>query len=207
MGLVKQIRANVIERIGVMKKILVMVVLLLVVFLAGCESLRFAPSQEQKENAWLHSRTTIAAAQEAEAENTSEKLQWLTELSELQSRAFTSYYGLPKRFPATEDLLAESNFQLGRSALQQSVERPDAFAMAGSLLEVAIGVSALIGGVYGTKAFGFLQQAKQKSRALKEVIAGNELFKTEHGDSVTSFKQAHRNQSPVTRQIVAGMKA
>ena len=26
---------------------------------AGCESLRFAPSEAQKQNAWLHNRTAV----------------------------------------------------------------------------------------------------------------------------------------------------
>ena len=62
---------------------------------AGCEGLRFAASEKQRLNAWLHNRTTSAAAETAKNENASEKLQALTELSELQSRAFVSYNGLP----------------------------------------------------------------------------------------------------------------
>lgn len=66
------------------------------IFVCGCESLRFAPSEEQKQNAWLHSRTASAAALQAKEEVASDKLQGLTELSKHQSRAFVSYYGLPK---------------------------------------------------------------------------------------------------------------
>ena len=81
-----------------MKKVLTILIFMpwvLVCFLtAGCESLRFAPSQSQKQNAWLHNRTAIVAAETAGSESVSEKLQALTQLSELQSRAFTSYFGL-----------------------------------------------------------------------------------------------------------------
>ena len=177
--------------------------------LAGCDSLRFAPGEAQKQNAWLHNRTAIIAAETAESENTSEKLQALTRLSEFQSRAFTSYYGLPKEFPQAdraEDILAQSNFQLAQTALAESTERPDAWQLADNVFELAIGISALLGGVYGTRAVRFLKQARAKSQALQEIIVGNELFKKQNESSVTTFKQAHQLQSPQTRQIVAQMK-
>ncbi len=192
-----------------MKKTLITVILLSFT-LAGCESLRFVPSEQQKQNAWLHNRTTMIAADTAKTENASEPLQALTQLSELQSRAFSSYFGLPKEFPRSEtaeDVLAESNFQLANTALQQGTERPDAWEVADSMLELGIGICALLGGVYGTRAVGFLRQAKTKSRALKEIITGNEIFKKQNASSAQAFKQAHQNQSAQTRQIVAEMKA
>jgi len=192
-----------------MKKGLITITLLSSM-LAGCDSLRFAPTEAQKQNAWLHNRTTMIAADTAEDENTSEQLQALTQLSELQSRAFSSYFGLPKEFPPSEtaeDVLAESSFQLANTALQQGAARPDAWEVADSMLELGIGICALLGGVYGTRAVGFLRQAKTKSKALKEIITGNELFKKQNGSSASAFKQAHQNQSTQTRQIVAEMKA
>ena len=178
--------------------------------LAGCDSLRFAPTEVQKQNAWLHNRTTTIAAETAKSENTSEKLQALTKLSQLQSRPFTSYYGLPKEFPqadTAEEILVQSNFQLAQTALRQSADRPDAWQLADNAFELAIGISALLGGVYGTRAVRFLKQARKKSQALQEIVAGNELFKKEHKAYAGEFKEAHQNQSPETRQIVAEMKA
>lgn len=179
------------------------------ILLAGCDSLRFAPSEQQKQNAWLHNRTAIAAAETARAENSSEKLQSLSGLSELQSQAFTSYFGLPKEFPkaaSAEEILAESNWQLANTAVQQSGDRPDAWQVADSAMELGIGICALLGGVYGTRAVGFLKNARTKSKALQEIIAGNELFKKNNQPQVVAFKQAQQNQSPETRQIVAEMK-
>jgi len=40
-----------------MKRFIVMSIFLCL-FVVGCDSLRFAPSEEQKQNAWLHNRTT-----------------------------------------------------------------------------------------------------------------------------------------------------
>ena len=192
-----------------MKKILATLILLCFL-LAGCESLRFAPSQVQKQNAWLHNRTAMVTAETARSEDASEKLQALTWLGELQSRAFVSYYGLPKEFPkadSAEDILAESSWQLGRLALAESADRPDAWQLADNAFELAIGICALLGGMYGTKAVGFLRQARTKSQALQEVIVGNELFKRDNTGAVAAFKQAHKDQSPQTRQIVAQIKS
>ena len=184
--------------------------ILMCLLLAGCDSLRFAPSEAQKQNAWLHNRTAIIAAETARAEDASQELQALTQLSELQSRAFSSYCGLPKEFPqaeTAEDLLGQSNWQLARMTLTESTDRPDTWQVADSALELGIGLCALLGGVYGTKAARFLGQARAKSKALQEIVAGNELFKKQNVAQASAFKQAHQSQSPATRQIVAEMKA
>ena len=131
-------------------------------------------------------------------------------MSELQSRAFVSYCGLPKEFPQVEsadDILRDSNIALARSAISESAERPDTWQVADSALELAIGISALLGGVYGIRAVRFLKDARTKSQALKEIIAGNEIFKKQNEPAVSAFKTAHGSQSPATRQIVAELKA
>ncbi len=192
-----------------MRRILAILIVLFFL-LAGCDSLRFAPGEAQKQNAWLHSRTAAIAAVTAEDEATSGKLQALTKLSRLQSRAITSYYGLPEELPqadTAEQILSESSWQLGRTALVESAERPDAWQVADNALELGIGICALLGGVYGTRAVRFLKQARTKSKALQEIIAGNEFFKKQNESSVASFKQAQKLQSPQTRQIVAEVKA
>lgn len=191
-------------------KISVFTCVLLCTMLAGCDSLRFAPNEAQKQNAWLHSRTAIITAEIARTEDASEKLQALTKLSEVQSRAPSAYYGLPKEFPqaeTAEDILSESNWKLAQTAFGAGAERPDAWQIADSALDFGIGICALLGGVYGTRAVRFLRETKTKSQALQEIIAGNELFKNQNQAQTTAFKQAHSNQSPQTRQIVAQAKA
>jgi len=178
--------------------------------LVGCGSLRLAPGEAQKQNAWLHHRTAAVAAGQARREAASEKLQALTGLGELQSRAFISYCGLPKEFPQAdtpEQILSQSSFQLAGAALSESAERPDAWQVADSMFELAIGISALLGGVYGTRVVRFLKDARTKSKALKEVIEGNELLKKEGGAYAHALKQAQKNQSPQTRQLVAQLKS
>lgn len=177
---------------------------------AGCESLRFTATETQKQNAWLHARTAQLAADRAIAENTSEQLQQLTALSTLQSNAFVYDYGMPKELPAAataEQVLAESNWNLADSAASDSQRRPDAWQLADSAIELGIGIAALLGGVYGTKAVSLLRTAQAKSKALREIIAGNELFKKQNAEAAAAFKQAQAHQSPQTRQLVAATKA
>jgi hypothetical protein len=176
---------------------------------SGCDTLRFAPSENQKQNAWLHNRTAEFAADAARSENTSDTLKNLTSLSAMQSRAVTSYYGMPQEFPpanTAEDVLSQSNIQLAQDAAADATKRPNVWQIADNGLELGIGIAALLGGALGTRAVGFLKQAREKSNALKEIIEGNELFKRQNRAVADDFKEAQKNQSPETRQLVAQMK-
>jgi hypothetical protein len=133
-----------------------------------------APSEQQKQNAWLHNRTAAVAAETARAEQSSRELQALTQLSELQSRAFTSYCGLPKEYPpaeTTKQILGESNWQLASAAVTESAQRPDPWQVADSVLEFGIGISALLGAslARGRSA----SCARQADQDLKEIVEGN----------------------------------
>jgi len=186
-----------------------LVSVVVVMLLAGCDSLRFAPGEIQKQNAWLHNRTAEMAADAARTENTSGELQGLTKLCEVQSKSFTADYGLPDEFPAADTvdaILGGSNQELAHSALAEVRKRPDAWDVADGAIDLGIGVAALFGGVYGVKVARFLKEARVKSKALREIITGNEFFKREHADSSQAFKAAHKDQSPQTRQLVTQMK-
>ena len=186
-----------------------LIVFFLAFYFTGCETLRFAPSLEQKQNAWLHNRTAQFAADAARDEQASEKIQHLTALCEIQSRAFCSDYGLPGEFPeadSEDEVLSQTTWQLADTALVQSAQRPDVFDLADAFFELGIGVAGLIGGVYGVKSIRFLKEARDKSKALREVIEGNEFFKRRHTDSAEAFKQAHKGQSTQTRRLVTEIK-
>jgi hypothetical protein len=181
----------------------------MVCLLSGCDTLRFAPSENQKQNAWLHTRTAELAADTALTETASEKLKGLTNLSAVQSRAITAYYGLPQEFPKADTVdavLSQSNIQLAQQATTDAAQRPDLWRIADSGLELGIGIAALFGGVFGARALQFLRDTKTKSKALKEIIEGNELFKRQNHTAADDFKEAQKNQSVETRQLVAQMK-
>ena len=190
-----------------MKTILVCITI--TCLLSGCDTLRFAPSETQKQNVWLHNRTAEFAADTAQNETASEKLKGLTNLSAMQSRAITSYYGMPQQFPPADTVdavLSQSNIQLAQQATTDAAQRPDIWQIADNGLELGIGIVVLFGGVFGAKALQFLRDAKTKSKALKEIIEGNELFKRQNRTLADDFKEAQKNQSPQTRQLVAQIK-
>jgi len=183
--------------------------LVLLIIAGGCGQIRFAPSEEQKQNAWVHNRTVAIASATAQNEQASEKLQELTKLSETQSEAFVAYCGLPEELPkagTAEDVLSESNRQLAATAIEQSRQRPDGWQVADSALELGIALAGLFGGAGAVRLAKFLQEAKAKSNALKEIVLANEIFKKTNPDSADAFKDAQRNQSPLTRQLVVECK-
>ena len=116
---------------------------------------------------------------------------------------------MPSEFPpaeSAEDILSQSSYSIAAGAISDSSLRPDGWDTAEAVIDLGIGLAAVFGGVYGTKALRFLSKAKTKSKALREVVFGNELFKRMNAESAESFKSAHKNQSPQTRQIVAELK-
>jgi len=199
----------ILTKVGGKKMRKIILTLAAVLITSGCGQIRFAPSEEQKQNAWVHNRTAAIAAQTAKDEYASGKLQALTDLSRTQSKAFVAYCGLPEELPETEtaeDVLSDSNKQLAATAIEQSQQRPDAWGVADSAMELGIAVAGLFGGLYATRIAKFLQQAKAKSNALKEIVLANEIFKKTNPDSAEVFKDAQRNQSPLTRQLVTECK-
>ena len=176
---------------------------------AGCDSLRFAPGEVQKQNAYLHHRTVQAAATKAQDEEVSSTLQGLTDQAARQSESIVAFYGLPHAIPASEtvaEILSEDNGEVTRQARAAALERPDPWDVADNLLELGIALAGVVGGVYGMRAVGALNVARQKSAALREVIQDNELFKSQSPQSTETFKQAHDQQSTETRALVAGLK-
>jgi len=177
---------------------------------AGCDALRLAPGESQKQNAYLHQRTTQAAELAAQQEQASSVLQGLTRAASRQSEAMLAYYGLPRELPeaeTVEQLLGEESNQITQQARQEAVERPDPWSVADNLLELGIALAGVVGGVYGTRAVGALQTARQKSQALREIVQGSELFKQQNPTAAESFKQAQSIQSAETRTLVANIKA
>ena len=175
----------------------------------GCDSFRFAPGQAQKQNTYLHHKTVRVASMRARQESASEQLQKLTDRASRQSEAIMAYYGLPREIPASdsvEQLLSEESESITSSARQEAIERPDPWDMADHLLELGLAFAGVVGGVYGSRAAGVIKQTRQKTRAIREIVTGNELFKKQYPEQVDSFKQSHIDQSESTRKLVTAMK-
>jgi len=122
---------------------------------------------------------------------------------------FMADYGLPAELPAAEtidDVLAESSRGIATAALSRSSMRPDVWDVTDGLLEIGFAVAGVIGGAYGIRASRFFRRAREKSKALHEIIEGNELLKQTSAEAAAAFKTAHKVQSPKTRQIVTELK-
>ena len=165
-------------------------------FLAGCEEpLRFAPTEAQQQAAEL----THLLAQRVNVEGTDAASPASEKLVE-GTRTNLAYIGRPETPPDPEqfDTVVE---QAGEDA----IKRPDVWSVADNTLELAIGIAALVGGVYGTKAVGYLKVAKEKSKALQEVVQANDLFKQNaSANEIAKWKAAQKTlQSRQTRKVVA----
>jgi hypothetical protein len=177
-------------------------------FGCGCENFRFLATEAQKQNAWLHLRTTQLTAEQAADETASQTLQDLAAMSAQQSQAFVADCGLPSQVPAaaSADQILASAGAVAQQAQADGARRIDPWSAADGLFELGIGLAGLIGGAYGLKAAAFFRQAREKAQALQEIIHGNELFKQVHTESAEAFKEAQENQSPATRRLVTELK-
>ena len=160
----------------------------------GCEEpLRLAPSEAQKQTAFL----TADLAKEVEQKGTDPASPAARKLVQ-GTRSMAIYMGTPK-VPADPDEFET----VASEAEQQAYERPDPWKVADHLLELGIGVTAVVGGGTGTVIASKLKKLRQKSKALEEIVKGNELLKKNGGD----FKTAHSKQSPATKALVAEIRA
>lgn len=183
--------------------------------LCGCEGFRYAATEAQKENAWLHGQVCAAAVKTAVEEDASVKLCDLTRLAHEQSTAFVADYGLPETGLVNSKHSEAGSFGHNAGELEavlaqarrDSLRKPDAFELADGVLELGVALAGLVGGVYGLRIAAYLKQAREKSRAVQEIVAGNELFKQLWPEQAERFKEAHHKQSPPTRQIVTRLKA
>lgn len=183
-----------------MKKLIVTILAFVVlVLVGGCEeALRFAPSESIKQTAEL----TNQMARKINSEGTDAQSPASRQLIK-GTQVALSYIGRPKEVPEPEQ------FDIITAQAQQDAEkRPDAWQMADSAIELGIGVCALLGGIYGTRAVKFLKDARTKSKALQEIVAGNELFKkTSESGMASTFTNSHNSaQSKETKKIVADLK-
>ncbi len=190
-----------------MKKVISVVILLIVC--SGCAAIKSAPDDAQKLNAYLLDKTTSAAAELAKKQNADEQLLKLTELSAKQSRAVLAYYGAPANVPEQVEndvLLDERVGEIAELAYTNASAGNDYRKIADNVFEIAIGLCGLFGGAFGIKAASFITVAKNKAVALEEIITGNEKFKAANPQYSELFKKSHRQQSPITKQIVTEIK-
>ena len=183
-----------------MKKLIIVTLACLVFGVIGCEeAFRFAPSESIKQTAEL----TNQMARKINTEGTGAKSPASRQLVK-GTQVALSYIGRPKEVPEPEQFETVSD-----QAQQDAEQRPDAWQMADSAIDLGIGVCALLGGVYGSRAVKFLKVARTKSKALQEIVQANELFKeTANEQTKKAFAEAQNTKQITngTKKIVADLK-
>jgi uncharacterized membrane protein len=173
--------------------------------LTGCDSLRLAPTEAQKQITY----DTYLAAQTVNAQGTEPRSEAAAKLVTGTS-AMLTYMGLPQD-PVITDYKSTSD-----QAQKDAAQRPtvdDIAKAADGWLEFAIGVAGLFSGGAAIKTASWLQQLRDKAKALKEVVTANETLKkylesAGYQDALTIFKSAQSGtQSPTTSQIVYELRA
>lgn len=192
--------------------------------LGGCNGspLRLAPSEAQKQNAYLHTRTTQLAALQAREDEASPAVQALTVAATKQSDAILAYTGLPTTLPpanTVDEVLAANNVKITEQAQQDANQRPtwaniidavDEGLGLGADLLLALGLGGTAIG--GKKILDVIAAARQRAEAAKQIVLNNELFKAEakaagNTQALNLFSAAQSAQTPETKILVTAIKA
>lgn len=169
-------------------------------FAGGCDTLRFAPSESQKQIAY----DTFNAAQAVNATGATAGSAATKKLVNGTAATLT-YTGVPDN-PTIADY--DTTLQ---TAQADSAKRPTIDDVANTfdgVMELGIGLAGVLGGTLGTKAIKALMLARQKAAALKEVVQGNEQFKTwlettGNTEAVEAFRTAQTKVQEIpTEQVV-----
>ena len=194
------------------KKLTVQVIILffllcatLIVFSSGCESqLRFAPAEPQKKIA-LQAHLT---ARDIEAEGTDPHSPAAKQQVQATQVAL-AYTGLPKN-PVIEDY--PTTVAQAQSDVSQRPTAEQAFEAVEGGLSLAAELAILFGmggaGFGGKKLIDWLKLAREKNKALQEIITGNELFiDNAEPAAKNNFKQFQKKQSLTTKRLVTELKS
>jgi hypothetical protein len=108
------------------------------------------------------------------------------------------YSGDVSQMPQDSNSIADANTM---------PQKADLWDVANGAIDIGITIAAMFSGAAGLRIAAGLKTARDKSKALKEIIEANELFKKSNPESANNFKTAQsQTQSDTTRQIVAQMK-
>lgn len=184
------------------------IVALTVVFMAftGCETLRKAPTEAQKQTA----RMGVDATEAIRLNGTPPK-STVAVIAHESAKANQTYFGPPKEPLANPvDVIPQ--------AQSDAAERPDPWDIVDLALSLGLGVVGVFGGAGGLKIAAAITVAQQKSKALREIVTAqqklrNELkMKSDSDETVKaaeilqSLKSYNGIQSPSTITLVTEVK-
>ncbi len=191
--------------------IIICIFLLFICFLlilSGCESIRRAPTQDQKQIAL----NTYQAASAIEARGTDPQSPAAKQVVEGSTVALT-YTGLPAN-PVIDDYPTTLGLASSDAAARPTIDEVLGSVEGGLSLAAELAILFGVGGagVAGTKVAKWIKVARQKNQALKEIISGNEQFKhwldTQTSNTMwASFKDIQKkSQSASTATLVTELK-
>ncbi len=171
----------------------------------GCDNLRMAPTEPQKQIAYQ----AVVTARAVENEGTdaySPAAQQLVDATEVS----LAYTGVPATPTITD--YPTTVAQAGQDAARRPTA-DEVWSAADGWIDFGIALLGIFGGTAGIAATQFLVKARQKSRALREIIVANEKLKnwyrkvgnTEDLDTFYDFQNAE--QTGKTEEIVAAERA
>lgn len=182
-------------------------VIIALMLVAGCaDSLRFAPSQPQKQTAEL-TYGIACRVDSAGCEADSAASNQLVE----GTRAAAAYMGRPAEAVDADQFETVANQAnvdaIQRPAITDISETVDSGLSLFAELAILFGVGA--SSVAGKKLTDWISKAREKNKALEEIVTGNELLRNLNKDSPLwdAFKSAQsQSQSAETAAIVAQIK-
>ncbi len=180
---------------------IVMLIAVACLSLYGCGGVRMAPGEAQKQIAYQ----AVVTAREVEIAGTDAHSPAATQLVDA-TEVSLSYTGLP-----ANPVITDYPTTLARGA-SDAARRPTAdeiWGEADGWIDFGIAVLGIFGGGAGIAATQFLVKARQKSRALREVVAGNEKLKEwlrargKDGELNAFYDMQNAYQKGKTEEIVA----
>ena len=149
--------------------VITMLIVVACLAFCGCDNLRIAPTEPQKQVAYQ----AAATARIVEAAGTDAHSPAATQLADATAVSL-AYTGLP-----ASPVITDYPTTLA-AAGQDAARRPtpdEIWSEADGWIDLGIALAGIFGGGAGIAATQFLVKARQKSRALREVVAGNERLK------------------------------
>lgn len=166
----------------------------------GCDTLRFAPSEFQKQIA-LKTHLTARSVAHSGAQPGTETTDQLIE----GTAVALQFTGMPSD-PDIEDYTATLDQAADDAARRPEID--DVFDAADEGLGLAAQLAILFGfgggGIGGKKVLEWIAVARNKSKALQEIVQGNEQLKgmLKSANVPDAFGSAHGAQTPATRRLV-----
>ena len=194
----------------IFKAAVILILMACVLSLAGCEALRFAPTESQKQAAF----STHLMARNVEATGTQPGSETAQKLVTGTGAAVT-FMGPPANLDL-DDFDTTVNQAQADAAQRPTMDQIGDAVEGGLSLAAELAILFGVGGVGfgGKKVVDWISLARDKSKAMKEIITANELFKdaikttsTSSPEIMKQFKDAQDSvQSVSTKQIVIGTK-